>query len=163
MKKYSAAVDYEKKLSTVMEKFGVDSYNYDWSRKDCFIEFTYKGQLYRFEHSLEKAKASGQNISYVSDCFAQLVMALEDLARMTNRGIYELSAWIEGMKALPKPKDIPQCFLLLGFTDIPSSEDVKKSYRKMASLYHPDVGGDSDSFNKYTQAKDECLQYLKER
>lgn len=160
MKKYSTSVDYEKKLKSVMEKLSVEKYNYDWSRKDCYIEFFYKGQLYRFEHSLEKAQNAGEKISYISDCFAQLVLSLEDIARMTARGIYELSVWIEGMKALPMPKDIPQCFLLLGFTDIPTKEEVKKAYRKMASIYHPDAGGDSENFHKFTQAKDECLKYL---
>lgn len=161
MKKYSASVDYEKKLKTIMEKLDVEKYSYDWTRKDCYIEFFYKGQLYRFEHSLDKAAKSGERISYVSDCFAQLVLALEDLARMTARNIYELSVWIEGMKALPQPKKIPQCFLLLGFTDIPNTvSDIKTAYRNLAKVYHPDVGGNAIDFEKYTKAKDECLEFL---
>ena len=90
--------DYEAKLARVMERLGAESYNYDWTRAACFIEFIYHGQLYRFEHSVEKAKTHGQNIVHVSDLFAQLVMTLEDIARMTERGIYELQSWIEGMK-----------------------------------------------------------------
>lgn len=96
--------DYEAKLARVMERLGAESYNYDWTRAACFIEFIYHGQLYRFEHSVEKAKTHGQNIVHVSDLFAQLVMTLEDIARMTERGIYELQSWIEGMKALPAPR-----------------------------------------------------------
>lgn len=161
MKKYSASVDYEKKLKTIMDKLGVEKYNYDWTRKDCYIEFFYKGQLYRFEHSIEKAAKSGEKISYVSDCFAQLVLTLEDIARMTARNIYELSAWIEGMKTLPKPKDIPQCFLLLGFTDIPDDvSEIKSAYRSLAKIYHPDIGGNKEDFEKYTKAKDDCLEFI---
>lgn len=71
--------DYEAKLARVMERLGAESYNYDWTRAACFIEFIYHGQLYRFEHSVEKAKTHGQNIVHVSDLFAQLVMTLEDV------------------------------------------------------------------------------------
>lgn len=159
-KQYSKSVDYEKKLSTVMEKLGVEKYDYNWTRKDCYIEFYYKNQLYRFENSLDKAKKTGQKIIYVSDCFAQLVLALEDLARIVSRGIYDLSAWISGMKALPQPKNIPHYFLLLGFTDIPTEDEVKAAYRKFAAIYHPDAGGSSEEFQKYSSAKDECLRYL---
>lgn len=70
--------DYEAKLARVMERLGAESYNYDWTRAACFIEFIYHGQLYRFEHSVEKAKTHGQNIVHVSDLFAQLVMTLEE-------------------------------------------------------------------------------------
>ena len=31
--------DYEKKLRTVMDKIGVEKYNYDWSLQGCFVEF----------------------------------------------------------------------------------------------------------------------------
>lgn len=123
-KKYSGGFDvYEGKLRRVMERFGVETCNYDWNRSGCFIEFTYKGQLYRFEHSIDKAKAYNQNIDCVSDLFAQLVISLEDIARMSERGIYELSSWIEGMKALPKPKEIPSCIRVLGFNDIPTARN----------------------------------------
>ena len=37
--------------------------------------------------------------------FAQLVKTLEDIARMVERGIYDLSTWIEGMKTLPSKKN----------------------------------------------------------
>lgn len=91
-KKYSGGFEeYESKLKRVMERLGVKQYKYDWSRNECFIEFTYKNQYYRFEHSLHKAAEHKQNIHYSSDLFAQLVKTLEDIARMVERGIYDLS------------------------------------------------------------------------
>lgn len=106
-KKYSGGFEeYESKLKRVMERLGVKQYKYDWSRNECFIEFTYKNQYYRFEHSLHKAAEHKQNIHYSSDLFAQLVKTLEDIARMVERGIYDLSTWIEGMKTLPPKKQI---------------------------------------------------------
>lgn len=58
-KKYSSPEIYEAKLKKVMERFGVDSYNFDWGRLSCWVEFYYKGQLYRFEHSVQNAKDHG--------------------------------------------------------------------------------------------------------
>ena len=79
LKQYGAAEIYEAKLERVMERLGVESFNFNWDRWSCFVEFRYKGELYRFDHSVEKAKARGIDIRYGSDAFAQVVLALEDL------------------------------------------------------------------------------------
>lgn len=50
---------YERKLEKVMERLGVDSYNFNWDRWECYVEFRYKGELHRFDHSIEKAKERG--------------------------------------------------------------------------------------------------------
>lgn len=145
--------DYERKLFRVMERLEVpeEKFNFEKDRAGCFIEFTYKGQLYRFEHSLDKAEASGQRITYTADLFAQLVMSLEDIARMTERGIYELSAWIAGMKALPSSPPLEAYFVALGFTQRPTTEDeVKARYKQMAKALHPDAGGDDTAFMDLT-------------
>lgn len=162
-KKYSSTVDYEKKLSTVMMRLGVSEFNYDWSRSACFIEFTYKGQLYRFDHTLEKASASGQKIRYVSDLFAQLVVTLEDIARMVERGIYDLSTWVSGMKALPEAtrKNIPDCFRVLGYDSIPANvEDVRKRFHQLALTAHPDKGGSDEFFDAVNTAYNEAKTYF---
>lgn len=160
-KKYSSTVDYEKKLSTVMTRLGVSEFNYDWSRSSCFIEFTYKGQLYRFDHTLEKAATSGQNIRYVSDLFAQLVITLEDIARMVERGIYDLSIWVSGMRALPESAPIPDCFRTLGFEQIPPDMgEVRIRYRALAKVAHPDCGGSDEHFRAINQAYTDALDYF---
>lgn len=56
-KRYGDAQNYEVKLEKVMGRLGVESYDYDWSRKECWVTFAYKGQQYRFSHSLDNAKA----------------------------------------------------------------------------------------------------------
>ncbi len=162
-KQYAEANTYESKLEKVMQRFGADKYDYNWDRFSCWVEFWYKGQLYRFEHSIENAKLHGNNVKYGSDVFAQVVLTLEDIARMTERGIYELQTWVAGLKALPKPKDIPDCFKKLGFDDIPKIEELKTRYRQVVKTAHPDAGGTEEYFlvvkNAYTQAE----QILKER
>ena len=101
-KQYAEPAAYEAKLEKVMARLGVEQYDYDWSRFECWVSFTYKGQLYRFSHSVQNAQEHGVNIKYGSDVFAQVVLSLEDLARMVERGIYDLGTWVAGMKYLPE-------------------------------------------------------------
>lgn len=160
-KQYADVETYEAKLVKVMARLGVSEYDYNWDRHGCWVSFTYKGSYYRFEHSVESAKAHGQNIAYGSDVFAQVVLTLEDIARMTERGIYELQTWIAGLKALPpKQSNLPECFAFLQFSELPSQEELEKRYRALAKAYHPDAGGNTEMFNKLTKAKEDAERYL---
>ena len=162
-KKYAEATFYESKLKKVMARFDVDtdSYNWDYNRHGGFVEFYYKGQLYRFDHSVEKARQSGEDIAYGSDVFAQIVLALEDLARLVQRGIYDLQTWVAGMKQLPATVSIPSFFATLGFDKIPDSEkEIDKQYKKMALVMHPDAGGSNEDFNRLTEAKEQAINFI---
>ena len=162
-KQYGDAGMYEKKLARVMERLGVEDYNFDWSRHRAWVQFRYKGQLYQFEHSVEKAKARGQKLQYGSDAFAQIVLSLEDLARMVERGIYELSTWVAGMLMLPPVQDVPECFRSLGFVAIPESvEDVKIRYRALAKSLHPDAGGKEADFRALKDVVEKAVQWFGE-
>ncbi|NSW82783.1 MAG: DnaJ domain-containing protein [Syntrophothermus sp.] len=144
-----------------MERLGVESYDFNWDRWGCWIVFSYKGELYRFEHSVEKARSRGIDLHYGSDAFAQVVLSLEDLARMVERGIYDLSTWVVGMKYLPSPVEIPSFFRFLGFTEIPTSqEEVKESYRRLAKIMHPDKGGTKEDFLALQEALEQAMKYL---
>ena len=116
-KQYADASTYETKLKKVMERLNIKDFNWNYDRHGAWIEFRYKGSLYRFDHSVEKAKSRGVNITYGSDAFAQIVLALEDLARMVERGIYDLQTWVSGMKYLPPAIEIPSFFKTLGFME----------------------------------------------
>ena len=162
-KQYAEPAAYEAKLEKVMARLGVEQYDYDWSRFECWVSFVYKGQPYRFSHSVENAKAHGVNIQYGSDVFAQVVLSLEDLARMVERGIYDLSTWVAGMKYLPAPESVEPCFAALGFLDRPeNAEAVKAQYRRMAKAMHPDVGGDGTAFQVMTENYRRCLDLMGE-
>ncbi|MEW6573148.1 MAG: hypothetical protein AB1374_05895 [Bacillota bacterium] len=104
-RRYAPGGEYEQKLHRVMRRLGVKEYQFDYSRFEAWVQLTYKGSLYRFEHTVARAQARGQKISYGSDCFAQIVLSLEDLSRMIERGIYDLQTWIAGMKSLPPTKE----------------------------------------------------------
>jgi hypothetical protein len=162
-KQYGSAQSYEAKLLRVMERLGVKDYDYNFDRHGCWVQFKYRGEVYRFDHSVAKAKSRGVNLAYGSDAFAQVVLALEDLARMVERGIYDLSTWVAGLRFLPPPVEVPACFKVLGFVQVPASvEDVKDRYRTLAKERHPDAGGSSEEFQKLTDAKDLALAHFTE-
>ena len=159
-KRYASADQYETKLARVMERLGVEEYDWNWDRHGCWVQFRYRGELYRFDHSIEKAQTRGIKLRYGSDAFAQVVLALEDLARMVERGIYELSTWVAGMKYLPPPIEIPSFFRFLGFEQIPSGpEEVQERYRTLAKQMHPDGGGNEEDFLKLKDAAERAMQY----
>jgi len=162
-KQYAPAENYEAKLEKVMARLGIEKYNYNWDRFSCWVQFDYKGQVYRFEHSLNNAKAHGQTVRYGSDVFAQVVLALEDLARMVERGIYDLSTWVAGMKYLPSATEIPDCFRVLGYDRIPAdAEDVGRRFKRLAKSAHPDAGGSEEQFVTLNAAYERALKYFEE-
>ena len=161
-KQYADTYFYERKLKAVMERLGVGKYNHNWDRFGGYVEFQLKGEWYRFEHSVEKAKAKGFKLQYGSDAFAQVVLSLEDLARMVEGGIYELSTWVAGMRFLPPPPVLPVCFKEMGFAEIPASvDDVHERYRNLAKERHPDAGGSPEAFAALKQAAEAATVYMR--
>ena len=163
-KQYADPDHYESKLSGVMKRLGADQFDYDYSRRDCWVSFKRKGQWYRFEHSTANAKAHGIAVQFGSDCFAQVVLALEDLARMSERGIYELETWLVGLKALPPPTIVPQHFISMGFDAVPDNvEAVKAKYRELAKTLHPDAGGDQADFIALQEAYGLAVKHFEDK
>lgn len=162
-KQYAEPAAYEAKLEKVMARLGIDQYDYDWSRFECWVSFTYKGQPYRFFHSVENARAHGVDIKYGSDVFAQVVLSLEDLARMVERGIYDLSTWVAGMKYLPAAVELPDCFKVLQFESIPADrQEVERQFKRLAKVAHPDAGGTEQQFRVLQGAREQALSWFEE-
>lgn len=162
--KYGGIDYYEPKLRRVMERFGATSLNYGIGPDAAWIEFRIREQLYRFDHSTAKALKAGIKVNRGSDVFAQLVLALEDLARLTERGIYTLATWLSGLKALPSTTTVPSCFAVLGFAEIPDSlEDINARYKTKALRAHPDQGGDMQRWHELQAAVEQAKCYLAER
>lgn len=160
-KQYADSVYYERKLDRVIERLGAEDYNYNFDRHGASIEFRYKGQLYRFDHTVEKAQSYGQAIAFGSDAFAQIVLALEDLTRIIERGIYDLSTWVSGMKYLAEPTKLPECFRVLGFVEMPATKaDVDARYRTLSKQYHPDAGGKSEDFDAIKRAAEQAKHHM---
>lgn len=164
-KQYASPEFYETKLKKVMERFGINQgqYDYNWDRHGCWVQFSYKEQIFRFDHSIAKAKAKGVDLKYGSDAFAQVVLALEDLARLAERGIYDLSTWLAGMVFLEPPKVIPEYFRFMGFDRIPADADeVHDRYRTLAKQWHPDnqETGDVEMFKKLSDDANKAIKHF---
>lgn len=50
--------------------------------------------------------------------------------------------------------DTKRALEVLGFSDFPSEEQLRKTYRKLSAKYHPDVAGDlyADRFKEIVEA-----------
>ncbi len=156
--------EYEKKLRTVIEKIGVEKFNYDWTRQSCFVELICRGRAFRFEKSLEDAARRGERIVCVSDLFAQVVLMLEDLARASSRGLFDFAEIVSGLPSLPEgAAGLEPCFASLGFFRRPeSAEEVRSRYRQLAKVMHPDAGGDADAFQALRGNYRKCLELMEE-
>lgn len=68
-----------------------------------------------------------------------------------------------------KPPPVPldataEAFKLLGLPEATATaEDVKRAFKDLAFLHHPDRGGDLKKFHEASAAKDRCLSVLKAR
>ena len=160
---------FERKLERAAERLSaaagspVCGLDWGWGRQDCWVLFYYRGQPYQFRHSMAAALARGYKFTRGLDVFAQLVYGIEDLARLVERGLYDLGVWIEPFKALPAPSDVPDCLRRLGFDRAPRSrEEVVAHYHTMARLQHPDnqETGDEQAMVLLNRAKDEALQLV---
>jgi hypothetical protein len=162
VKEFSGSMaTYDRKLEKVMERLGVAKYNWNHDRYGGWVEFTYKQELYRFDYSIERAKERGIILRRGTDAFAMLILGLEDLARLVERGLYDLQTWIRGMKALPAPTQIPECFRALGFAEVPTSvDDVEARFRKLAGTLHPDRGGSGPDFRAVVAARQQAREHF---
>ena len=70
-KKYAPAQEYKKKLSKVMERLDIKDFDWNWDRHGGWVKFNYKGLWYIFEHTVQKAREAGENLTFGSDAFAQ--------------------------------------------------------------------------------------------
>jgi hypothetical protein len=152
---------YEKKLHRVMSRIGSDHYDYDYGRRDAWVEFFLYGRAYRFEQNIDKARELGKNLYNGSDCFAQVVRTIEDLARAGENGIFTLQTILNGLPALPPPQVIPDYFQLLNFDRMPEDpEEVRTRFKELAKIRHPDAGGTVDAFQDLQKAFQKALEHF---
>lgn len=167
-KKYADKNYYQSKLEKIMIKLKAEKYNYHWSDKDAYIRFKYKGKWYELKHTLENAnkyRTSDNKLKYGSDIFAQLVLTLEDLQRMDEYNIYDLSDWLSKMQVYFK-NELPDCFQKLGFIGyvIPTEEQINTRFLEFMRVLKPEnYFGDNDKYEELKEIKKECLKYIEEK
>ena len=90
-------------------------------------------------------------------------MNIYDATEQAYKNGYEAGKkdkWISVKDRLPEPKDIPNCFRLLGFLEIPTMTELKERYRQVVKTAHPDIGGSSDYFITIQEAYKQAEQEL---
>lgn len=64
-------------------------------------------------------------------------------------------------KAQPKvDRNKMNAIKLMGLSSNPTIEEVKKSYRKLSKIHHPDTGGSQENFIRLTKAYDYLMKIL---
>lgn len=146
---------YKKRLAGAMAKFEAERYSFDYTGHTAWVEFSYKGQSYRMEHSVDSAAASGNPVQNGKEAFCQIVLALEDVAQTPGRGVNDLQDWVEGLRELPWNTPLPDYFQRLGFTNLPQSEaEIERAVLRCPV--------DSSSEWSYVMdLKSKCLKYMK--
>jgi hypothetical protein len=102
-------VTCERRVSNVMTRLKIEDFHFNWDRNSCYIEFVYQEHSYMMEHSVEKAKEKGvYGIKNGLDSLMELVVSLEDLCRIIERGTYKLEDWVAGMELSSLEEDSPE-------------------------------------------------------
>lgn len=147
-----------------MKRLGVSAYTFNWDRWGSFVDFHYKGEHYRFEHSVEKARNKGLNLRNGSDTFIEVVLTLEDLARIVERGIYGLETWVSGIKYDAVSAEIPEYFKMLGFSEIPAGPEGVRNRYQVLSREVPSDGKDSEEKLRHLKkAAEQAIDYFREK
>lgn len=80
---------------------------------------------------------------------------------MVERGIYDLSTWVAGMKYLPAAVELPDCFRVLQFEAIPEDrQEVDRQFKRLAKVAHPDAGGTEQQFRVLQAAREQALGWF---
>lgn len=94
----------------------------------------------------------------VSDNIHAVGMTVAALRGLERWGAKEMvNAAFRGFKALPAPGDTTiimneSWYSVLGLGENASKDEIRKAYKEKAKLYHPDVGGDEEEFNRIRKA-----------
>ncbi|SFG46791.1 hypothetical protein SAMN05216353_14610 [Halobacillus alkaliphilus] len=97
----------ETNLVNVMKRLKIEDFTFNWDRSSCYVEFSYKEEPYKLEHSIEKARKQGIILKNGMDCLIELTQSLEDLCVIIDRGTYNFQTWISGMKQQDAMNETP--------------------------------------------------------
>lgn len=104
--------------------------------------------------------------SRVDDNLQAIRKTVEALRGLERWGAREMvRAAFRGFKALPEttitPPPTRQWFDVLGVAPTATGQEIRVAYRNLATIHHPDTGGDNEYFVELTKAYNEGMQHAK--
>ena len=172
---------YEDKLVRVMNRLGAKLIDYDYTGRTrakrgelspekrpqkAEISFTRGGKFYFLQHTPEQSARGSVPVRLGGDLFAQLVNALEMIARLSEWGLSQLNteSMLSGAQALV-PAELPEWCKTLGLESLPNDEaEVVRAYRHRIRETHPDApGGSAAAFQAVQLAYEHGLAYIARR
>ena len=91
--------------------------------------------------------------------FEDYVQTWSMFARLFLRG----PALLYGQAGMTIPRHLQAAYRLLLLGAEANLADVRRQYRELAKLYHPDAGGDHTDFLALQQAYEQVVEYLQPR
>lgn len=125
-----------KKLDVAMARLNATDLHYghagdssgDYTVK---ISFKYKEQKYVFEYSRKRAEYYGYRYPQDKDVMIAVILAISDLAKIADRGVFDFGKLAEGFKELPLIT-VPSWAKFMGFQTQPRNiQEVRSRYNEL--------------------------------
>jgi hypothetical protein len=172
-RRFSAQISTAQKgLRRTMERMGAIQYKVtEENGNKIIIMFVLKGddlvdREYRyicdeFEHPADNYRAAQMALDYLWRIHDDYRVRAEggDVSLDTIFKGFRVLKSQEILLALPDASNM-QPWELLGISRDSNGDDIRKAFHKITKEQHPDVGGDTDHFQRLVAARDEMLEMV---
>lgn len=94
----------------------------------------------------------------VEDNIWAIYLTVQAMRQIERSGASELlDRAFRGFDALPAPAE-SQWWNVLGVSQGASLDEIKRAYRDLVKVHHPDVGGDRDTFERVQRAYEDAMR-----
>lgn len=133
---YEAAID---RLKSIARRLGINpepgANQLDYkltmgANAEALVKIFYRGVWHEFHYSRQKAEFFHKKIPADKDVFVAVVVCLQDLTRVAERGVFDFGVLVQGFKSLTFQK-LPEFATFFGFTIMPTWDDVRKRFAEL--------------------------------
>jgi len=157
-----------RELRTTMDRMGVTR----WDRREksdgtaiiAFVrpredgmEMEYQFTCNSFEHPHDNMRACQKAIKDLWHIYEDYQITTTDVPADFGTLIMGFQVG-EGQRILAITDGAKACWDILELPKSASVDEIKRKYRELVKIHHPDKGGDKVEFERLTQAKDEFLE-----
>jgi hypothetical protein len=115
-----------------------------------------------FMHDGKKTSLCCDQYLKVWENIYALAKGVEALRGIARWGISDfINRAFTGFAAIPESNPVEKWWTVLNISENASIDEIKSSYRTMAKIHHPDMGGTDFQFNRINRAYGEALKEKK--